>query len=85
MALSFITISSLFATIYVIYIVYLVVYRLYFHPLSKYPGPLHGAVSRWPEFYYEVVQKGQFSKVIDTYHDKYGKKVIETTAPRQIC
>ncbi len=54
------------------YAVCLVINRLYFHPLAKFPGPRLAAATRWHEFYYEVIQKGQFSKVIDQYHEKYG-------------
>lgn len=59
--------------VFVLYVFFLTVYRLYLHPLASYPGPKTAAVSRWPEFYYDVVQKGQFCKVIDQYHEKYGR------------
>lgn len=51
----------------------LAIYRLFFHPLSKFPGPKYAAISRWHEYYYEVIQKGQFTFVIQEYHKKYGK------------
>ena len=73
MAVSFIS-GVAFALIgYFAYTICLVVYRLYLHPLAKFPGPRAAAATRWPEFYYEVIQKGQFSKVIDQYHEIYGK------------
>lgn len=59
--------------VYIVYLLGLVVYRLYFHPLAKFPGPKYAAISRWHEFYYEVVKKGQFTFVIQEYHKKYGK------------
>jgi hypothetical protein len=58
------------------YLLGLVVYRLYFHPLSKFPGPRYAALSRWHEFYYEVVKKGQFTFVVQEYHKKYGKRAL---------
>jgi hypothetical protein len=58
------------------YLLGLVVYRLRFHPLSKFPGPKYAALSRWHEFYYEVVKKGQFTFVIQEYHKKYGKTAL---------
>lgn len=54
------------------YIVGLVIYRLYFHPLAKFPGPRYAAISRWHEYYHDVVRKGQFTFVIQEYHQKYG-------------
>jgi hypothetical protein len=31
-----------------------------------------GALSRWYEFYYDVVKEGQFTLQIQKLHDKYG-------------
>lgn len=55
------------------YILGLVIYRLYFHPLAKFPGPKHAAISRWHEYYHDVTRKGQFTFAIQEYHRKYGK------------
>jgi hypothetical protein len=57
---------------YFIYLVGLVVYRLYFHPLARFPGPKYAAISRWHEFYYEVVKQGQYTFKIQELHKKYG-------------
>ncbi|EXJ89675.1 hypothetical protein A1O3_02742 [Capronia epimyces CBS 606.96] len=57
---------------YFVYLLGLVVYRLYFHPLAKFPGPKYAAISRWHEFYYEVVKKGQFTFKIQELHKQYG-------------
>lgn len=58
---------------YITYLAGLVVYRLYFHPLAKFPGPKYAAISRWHEFYYEVVKKGQFTFKVQELHRKYGR------------
>ncbi len=55
------------------YLVSLAVYRLYISPLSRFPGPRLAAFSRWYEFYYEVVLRGQFTFHIAALHKKYGK------------
>ncbi|EXJ70972.1 uncharacterized protein A1O5_05965 [Cladophialophora psammophila CBS 110553] len=57
---------------YIAYLGGLVIYRLYFHPLAKFPGPKYAAISRWHEFYYEVVKKGQFTFKVQEYHKRYG-------------
>lgn len=51
-----------------------IVYRLFFHPLSKFPGPKIAAASHWPEFYYDLLhgQGGQFPAKIREWHEIYG-------------
>lgn len=55
-----------------IYLAGLAVYRLYFSPIARFPGPRLAALSKWYEFYYEVVLKGQFTFHIQELHKKYG-------------
>lgn len=66
---------------YLVYLLGLVVYRLYFHPLAKFPGPKYAAISRWHEFYYEVVKKGQFTFKVEELHKQYGR-LIQTCLHR---
>ena len=41
-------------------------YRLSpFHPLAKIPGPRLAALTTWYEFYWNVIQDGQFTYVFD--------------------
>ena len=58
------------------YLVGLVIYRLFFHPLAKFPGPKYAAISRWHEYYYDVHLQGQFLFYIKTLHDKYGESPV---------
>ncbi|KAH6304441.1 hypothetical protein HBI39_111580 [Parastagonospora nodorum] len=62
----------------IIYALGLVVYRLYLHPLAKFPGPRIAAVTSFYEGYFEIVQKGQYSKHISKLHDQYGPIVRVT-------
>lgn len=56
----------------VVYFVLRSIYRLYFHPLSKIPGPKFTAISHIYEFYYDVVKGGMFIFQIEKMHEKYG-------------
>lgn len=58
---------------YFIYIACLVVYRIFFHPLAKFPGPRYAALSRWHECYFDVYQQGKFIFWIEEQHKKYGE------------
>jgi hypothetical protein len=57
----------------VIYYVSLIVYRLYFHPLAKFPGSKLAAASLWYEFYYDVILRGKFVWKLQEMHERYGK------------
>jgi cytochrome P450 len=60
------------ATVLLLYTVGLAVYRLYFHPLSKFPGSKWAALTLWYEFYYDVVKRGQHIWQIEAMHKRYG-------------
>jgi len=55
------------------YLVGIALYRLYFSPLAKFPGPKLAALSKWYEAYFEIVRNGQFTFQIDKLHEQYGK------------
>ncbi|MCJ1457978.1 hypothetical protein MMC28_008347 [Mycoblastus sanguinarius] len=50
----------------------LAVYRLFFSPLAKFPGPKIAALTLWYEYYYDVVKRGRYSWKIKEMHEKYG-------------
>lgn len=54
----------------------LYIYRLYFSPISHFPGPKLAAISRWYEAYYEIILDGQYSRKIAELHDQYGLRHI---------
>lgn len=49
-----------------------VVRRLYFNPLSKFPGPKLAAATILYEAYYDVIKHGQYTFKIKELHKKYG-------------
>lgn len=60
-------VSSYFA-----YLIVLVVYRLYFSPLSHFPGSKLAAATGWYETYLDVFKGGQFIFQLEKWHQKYG-------------
>ncbi|KAI1344405.1 putative cytochrome P450 [Xylariaceae sp. FL0016] len=62
----------------VLYALGLMLYRLYLHPLAKFPGPKLAAITSWYEAHYEIVLKGQYSRKISRLHDVYGPIVRVT-------
>ncbi|KAE9397352.1 cytochrome P450 [Gymnopus androsaceus JB14] len=53
----------------------LTLYRLFFHPLHKYPGPILAAVTDWYEAYYSIIKKGGLVIEIERLHKLYGPVV----------
>lgn len=60
-----------------LYRVGLIIYRLYFHPLAKFPGPKLYAASGLP-FYYADKLRGDFYKRAGGLHERYGTFVRVT-------
>ncbi|RDW65211.1 hypothetical protein BP5796_09903 [Coleophoma crateriformis] len=59
---------------FVLYRVGIIFYRLFFHPLAKFPGPKYLAASGLPHIYYNNV-KGEWYRQVKDLHDKYGDMV----------
>jgi hypothetical protein len=55
-----------------VYLLTLAFYRLYLHPLAKFPGPKIAAVSRYYEAYHDIIRGGQYTFEIAKMHKKYG-------------
>lgn len=58
---------------YLLYFVGLVIYRLYFSPIARFPGPKIAAATGWYEFYYDCWLNGKYIFEIEAMHKKYGK------------
>jgi hypothetical protein len=58
--------------VWLVYLLGIGIYRLYFHPLAKFPGPKYAVLSRWHECYYDVYLQGKFIFWIEEQHKNYG-------------
>lgn len=58
-----------------LWMIYGMIYRLYFHPLAKFPGPRLAIVTYWYEFYYDIVRRGQYTYKLRELHEKYGSLI----------
>ncbi|KAI9883757.1 MAG: hypothetical protein M1823_004458 [Watsoniomyces obsoletus] len=54
------------------YVVSIAVYRLYFSPVARFPGPKLAALTYWYEGYYDLVKRGRYTWKIKEMHEKYG-------------
>ncbi|KIK66040.1 hypothetical protein GYMLUDRAFT_239693 [Collybiopsis luxurians FD-317 M1] len=54
------------------YLIALATYRLFFHPLHKYPGSIFAALTDWYEAYHNIVKCGGLVAEIDRLHKIHG-------------
>lgn len=54
------------------YCIVLVIRRVYFSPISHFPGPKLAIATFWYQFYYDVVLGGQYVWKVRELHEKYG-------------
>lgn len=57
------------------------VYRRYFHPLAKYPGPFLASITRW--WMVSEIFSGKHEQHIRALHKKYGN--IVRIAPNEVA
>jgi hypothetical protein len=57
----------------VAYAVYGAIWRLYFSPVAKFPGPWFARLTFWNELYYDFWLGGRYTWKFAEYHERYGK------------
>ncbi|KAI9931250.1 hypothetical protein MW887_010912 [Aspergillus wentii] len=62
-----------FSLTILVYFTYHAIYTVFFHPLSRYPGPKLAAISPIPLLFWEI--RGKSHTKIKSLHDKYGDVV----------
>lgn len=50
-------------------------YRIYFHPLRRFPGPKLAAITHGYEFYHDVLRGGMYIWEIERMHKRYGRQL----------
>jgi hypothetical protein len=70
--ISTLDVAGIAASSLIAYLVGLGIYRLYFSPIAKFPGPKLAALTLWYEFYHDVVRGGQYVFKINEMHEQYG-------------
>ena len=48
-------------------------YRLYFHALRQFSGPMLAAITYGNEFYHDAISNGMYIWEIEKMHQQYGK------------
>lgn len=57
--------------------------RLFFHPLSKYPGPPLAAMTLWYKAYFDIVMDGGWAEHLEYLHEVYGSSILRV-APNEL-
>lgn len=56
----------------IVYVLGVSIYRLYFSPLAKFPGPKMAALTAWYAGYHDLVRGGQYVHLVEEMHREYG-------------
>lgn len=75
-AISGLTLSTLLPAVAILYVcgaASVVFYRLFLHPLSRFPGPRIAAATGWYHTYYDIWKGGKMTQNIAKLHEIYGE------------
>ncbi|KAI9733534.1 MAG: hypothetical protein M1834_003134 [Cirrosporium novae-zelandiae] len=69
----FVAAIAISSSLYLCYLLAVVVYNVYFHPLSKFPGPIWWGATPIPYVWYQIT--GRLPFVYEQLHERYGDVV----------
>lgn len=72
-SLSYLSLTAILVSLGAAHFVYLVIWRLYYSPISKFPGSRLAAATGWYEFYYDFYHSGKYIFEIERMHNVYGE------------
>ena len=52
--------------------------RLFYHPLTRFPGPKLAALTGWYKAYYSLIKGGEMLPQLEKLHKIYGMHIIHT-------
>ena len=63
---------------FLLYIFGLIIYRIFFSPLARFPGPKLAGATKWYESYFELVKDGggRFMFEYRKWHEAYGLTAV---------
>lgn len=67
--------AGLVVTFILLSCITLAIFRLFFHPLSAFPGPKLASITVLYEAYYDVWKGGKYIFKLNELHQRYGKIV----------
>jgi hypothetical protein len=78
MSLQFLSLNAVYVALgaWVLYVAGIAVYRLYFHPLARFPGPKRAALTSWYECYHDMIRRGMYVWEIQAMHEQYGRSMM---------
>ncbi|KAL1615380.1 hypothetical protein SLS54_009034 [Diplodia seriata] len=65
----------------VLWVLGLGIYRLFFHPIAKFPGPKLAGLTYWYETYHDFLRGGKYTEKISDLHDKYAPITASLQGP----
>lgn len=73
LSLTLVGVLALFFCVF--YPISLAIYRIFFHPLARIPGPKLAGATYWYEYYYDVTKQGKYLWKLIELHKEYGMQV----------
>jgi hypothetical protein len=67
---------ALVAGAFTCYAIAKAIQRIYFHPLSKIPGPKLAAATQCYEMYFDLIQKAHMPWHLEALHATYGQPTV---------